>query len=375
MANEKRQMKNAPRWRVAIVHDWLVGGGAEKVVLELHKMFPEAPIYTSYCTRQWREKLDDMVVTGYLQHLGKLRKFLALPRQWWFARLDLADYDLVISSSGNGEAKFIKTGAGTTHICYCHSPVHFYWSKYDEYIANPGFRPKWLIRLALKVLVRPLRKRDFKAAQNVDYFIANSNHIKDDIKKYYRRSSEVIFPPVNLERFDHPRQYEREGFIIVGRQTTYKKYALAVEACNKLKLPLTVVGNGPDHASLVKLAGKTIRFIEDANDSDVASLLAQAAAFIFTPIEDFGIAPIEALASGTPVLAYKAGGALDYIQPGKNGEFFDKQTVDSLVAALKKFNPSKYKIGDIKSSAKRFSNRNFQISMTKFLRQKLQNRP
>jgi glycosyltransferase involved in cell wall biosynthesis len=243
-------------------------------------------------------------------------------------------------------------------------------------MANPGFGTfNWLARIGLKFLVGPLRKWDLKTSQQPDYFIANSTHIKNDINKYYKRDSEVIFPPVDLERFAHPRKYEREGFIIVGRQTTYKKYALAIEACNKLKLPLTIVGNGPDHASLVKLAGKTIRFITDASDSDVASLLAQSAAFIFTPIEDFGIAPIEALASGTPVLAFKAGGALDYIEPGKNGDFFGEQTVVSLVEALKKFDPKKYNINDIRSSAKRFSSRNFQIAMLKFLDQKLQNRP
>ncbi|MGH7237689.1 MAG: glycosyltransferase, partial [Candidatus Saccharimonadales bacterium] len=120
--------------RVAIVHDWLLRGGSERVVMELHKMFPDAPIYTSYCTDEWREKLDDQVITGWLQHFGKLRKFMVLGRIWWFSHLDLSEYDLVISSSGNGEAFSVYTEPPTIHVCYCHSPTHYYWRHYDEYM-------------------------------------------------------------------------------------------------------------------------------------------------------------------------------------------------------------------------------------------------
>jgi hypothetical protein len=158
--------------RVALVHDWLYGGGAEKVVLELHKMFPDAPIYTSYCTDEWRHNLDNKVITGYLQNwpFSSLRKFLPLLRQRWFRTLDLSEFDIVISSSGNGEAKFVSVKEPAVHICYCHTPTHFYWRHYEQYLRNPGFRPYWLVRLALKVLVKPLRKRDYRAAQKVGYF-------------------------------------------------------------------------------------------------------------------------------------------------------------------------------------------------------------
>ncbi|MGH7240127.1 MAG: glycosyltransferase, partial [Candidatus Saccharimonadales bacterium] len=224
--------------RVAIVHDWLLRGGSERVVMELHKMFPDAPIYTSYCTDEWREKLDDQVITGWLQHFGKLRKFMVLGRIWWFSHLDLSEYDLVISSSGNGEAFSVYTEPPTIHVCYCHSPTHYYWRHYDEYMKNPGFgifSP--LAKLGLKLLVVPLRKWDFKAAQRPDYFVANSSHIQKDIKQYYSRDSVVIPPPTDLSRFKYPRAKERRGFIVVGRQTTYKKVDLAVAACSKLGLP------------------------------------------------------------------------------------------------------------------------------------------
>lgn len=364
-------MKRNPR--VAIVHDWLYGGGAERVIEELHKMFPDAPIYTSYCTPEWRKKLDDAVITGWLQHFGKLRKFLALPRGWWFRSLDLSEFDLVISSSGNGEAKFIRTEPETKHVCYCHTPPHFYWAKYDEYLKNPGFRPAWLVRLGLKLLVGPLKKRDYAAAQKVDYFIANSSHIQADIKKYYGRESEVVFPPVVLERFSRPRNknLERTSVMISGRQTPYKHFDIAVEACTKLGLPMVVVGAGPEEERLKQLAGPTVKFLGRANDDLIEREFASAKVYIFTSLEDFGISPVEALASGTPVLAYKAGGALDYIEPGKNGEFFDEQTTKSLVKALKKFDPADYDQSYIKKSAAKFSSQNFQKNIRAFLGQKI----
>lgn len=171
--------------KVAIVHDWLVGGGAERVVFALHELYPDAPIYTSYATKEWRERLHDKVVTGFLQHqpFPALRKSIPLLRIWWFTHLDLSAYDLVISSSG-AEAKGIKVPEGTLHITYCHAPTHYYWSRYNEYMAHPGFGifdP--LARLGLKLLVGPLRKWDYAAAQRPDYLLANSEHSKAEIKK------------------------------------------------------------------------------------------------------------------------------------------------------------------------------------------------
>lgn len=357
------------RPHVAIVHDWLIGGGAELVVEQLHQMFPDAPIYTSYTSDEWRDRLDDVVITGWLQNFGKLRKFLALPRQWWFRSLDLDDYDIVISSSGNGEAKFVRTGEDTVHICYSHTPPHFYWSKYDEYLKNPGFKPAWLARLGLRLLVKPLRKRDYEAAQHVDYFIANSTHIQEDIKKYYGRDSEVIFPPVNLDRFNKPRNrnLDRTGFMISGRQTPYKHFEIAVRACSKLKLPLIVIGDGPENQKLRSLAGPSVTFLGKISDEEIERVFASSAGYIFTPLDDFGISPVEALASGTPVIAYRAGGALDYIKPGINGEFFDKQTSASLAQVLKEFDAADYNPRNIRASARQFSASKFRDRFAKFL--------
>lgn len=364
--------------RVAIVHDWLIGGGAERVVLELHRLFPDAPIYTSYCTDEWRLRLDGKVVTGWLQHwpFSKLYKFLPVFRIWWFTHLQFDDYDLVISSSGNGEAKGVKVPKGTKHICYCHAPTHFYWRHYRKYLAQPksgALNP--LARLGLRLLIGPLRKWDYQAAQRPDYFIANSTHTKHDIKKYYDRDATVIFPPVDVQRFQDARltvqDSARTGFVTVGRQVPYKYQEIIVEACTELGVPLTVVGDGPEHERLVKLAGPTVTFDNTASDAAVVRYMASAEAFIFAAEEDFGITPVEALAAGTPVIAYKGGGSLDYVIEGKNGLFFSEQTKEALAKTLQSFRPDMFHSQEVKKSAERFSTQAFTDNVQNFLSQLL----
>ena len=366
-------MKDLKDLRVAITHDWLIGGGAEKVVMELHSMFPDAPIYTSYATDEWREKLDGKVVTGWLQHFGKLRKFLVIPRIWWFSRLNLDDYDLVISSSGNGEAFGVKTGPNTLHVNYCHTPTHYYWRHYDLYMKQPGFgifNP--FVRLALKILVSPLRKWDYKAAQRADVIIANSTHIQSDIKTFYGRDSVVVFPPIDTKRFEDAPSGDRKGFLVLGRQVPQKRQELAVRACTELNLPLLVAGNGPENAHLQKLAGPSVSFDTNVSDESVENYMASSAAFIFTGEDDFGITPVEAMAAGTPVIAYKAGGALDYVVPGKTGEFFNEQTVQSLKTALQGFDSSKYNSNDIKDASQKFSIEEFHKNLLSVLQKAVQ---
>lgn len=360
--------------KVAIVHDWLVGGGAEKVVASLHELYPNAPIYTSYCTDEWRARLDGKVVTGYLQKwpFSKLRKFVPALRTKYFENLDLTAYDIVIISSGNGEAKGVKKlKKDALHVWYCHSPVHFYWAKYDEYLKSPGFgifNP--LARLGLRILVGPLRKWDYKAAQRPTYVIANSTHIKNNIKKYYGRTAEVIHPPVDIERFDKPHtNQERSGFVTIGRQTPYKRTDIIVDACTQLNLPLTVLGGGPEHENLKKRAGDSVVFLNNPSDQAVEQTLAESAAFIFAAEEDFGITPVEAMASGLPVIAYKAGGALDYVNR-HTGAFFVKQTPESLASALRKFKTRNYTEQELKKQAAKFSSVVFKKKIQQFIASK-----
>jgi glycosyltransferase involved in cell wall biosynthesis len=355
--------------RVAIVHDWLLVGGAEKVVEQLHKMYPEAPIYTSYCTPQWRQKLDNKVVTGYLQHwpFSKLRKLIPLLRQRWFESLDLSDYDLVISSSG-AEAKGIKVPDSTLHINYCHAPTHYYWNRYDEYLREPGwgvFNP--LGRFGLKLLLRPMRKWDLKAAQRPDYMIANSSFTQAQIKKYYKRDSTVIHPPVEIDKYLHSSSSVRSGFIITGRHVPYKRFDLAIEACSQLELPLNVLGTGPETRKLKRLAGPSVNFLGYVSDTEIVSLLQGAEAFIFPGLDDFGISPVAAMAAGTPVIAYKNGGSLDYINKD-TGLFFDKQSVDSLAKALLDFPKHSFKPATIRKEAEKFSPEKFRSAMREFIK-------
>lgn len=382
-------MKNE-KLRIAIVHDWFVGGGAEKVVQELHHMFPEAPIYTSYCTNEWREKLDGKVVTGYLQNwpFPILRKYIPFLRGWWFSHLNLRDYDLVISSSG-AEAKFIRVDRTnyqlpTTsyrlnmrrplHISYVHAPTHYYWSRYDEYLKHPGFGffdP--LARLGLRVLVGPMRRWDFRAAQRPDYLIANSNYTKNQIKKYYGRDSTVIHPPVDTERFQQDKSYKlkakssRHGFVVAGRQTPYKRIDLAVAACTKLNLPLTVIGNGPEHKKLMAMAGPNVTFLTKVTDEEMSAHFQKAEAFIFPSVDDFGIVAVEALAAGTPVIAYQDGGALDYVNK-TSGLLFREQTVGGLAKAIEKFSKLSFNHSLITKQAEKFSAKAFKDNFQQFLK-------
>jgi glycosyltransferase involved in cell wall biosynthesis len=346
--------------KVAIVCDWLTGiGGAERVVYELHKLYPDAPIYTSQYDPSkidWFKDAD--VRTGWLQKLpGSLKKFLPVLRARYFSRLDLSSYDLVVSSSG-AEAKAVKTGANTTHICYMHAPTHYYWSRYGDYMKHPGFGlfdP--LAKLGLRLVVGPMRHWDYKAAQRPDAIIANSNFTKDEIKKYYGRDAEVIYPPVEVARFKilNKSSILRRGFLAAGRQTPYKRIDLAVAACTKLGTPLTVVGDGPDHDKLVKMAGPSVMFVKNPSDTEIVKYFQSAEAFIFPGVDDFGIVAVEAMAAGTPVIAYKAGGALDYIEEGKNGLFFEEQTKESLAQVLKDFDSSKFDSSKVCVTAELFS--------------------
>jgi glycosyltransferase involved in cell wall biosynthesis len=354
--------------KVAIVTDWIYGGGSERVVEAIHRLYPDAPIYTSYCSPAWRRRLSGKVVTGYLQWTPwrQLRKFLPLLRQNWFAGLNLSSFDLVISVTGNGEAKFAQALNGR-HVCYCNTPVHFYWSKHEEYLANPGFRPRWLARLGLKLLIGPLRRRDYAAAQRVDQFIANSTHIRRDIKKFYDRNSVVIHPPVDVNRFASRAGRQRAGFVVAGRQTPYKRFDIAVAACSQLSLPLTVIGDGPDNKRLRRLAGRSVKFVTNASDQELVRLFQSARALLFPQVEDFGITAVEAMAAGTPVIAYRAGGALDYVIESKTGLFFDEPTPDSLMNTLRRFDGAKFNPAVISRHAAQFAEANFRRRLQGFI--------
>lgn len=358
--------------RVAIVCDWLTNvGGAEKVLLSIHQLYPSAPIYTSKYDPKgidWFKNAD--VRTGWLQIFPtKLRRFLAPLRQIYFNHLDLSDYDLIISVTG-AEAKSIKKGTAK-HLCYCHVPTQYYWQMYDEYVKNPGFGildP--IVRFFFKLLVKPLRRADFKAAQKPDQFITISTYAAEQIQRYYKRESVIIPPPVAVENFSTvQRSKAPTAFINFSRQVTWKRIDLIVKSCLQTKQPLILIGDGPEHQNLVKLASNSplITFLPPMDQAGLQKQLSTAKAFIFPSLEPFGIAPVEALAAGCPVIAYRLGGAADYIKHGQNGLHFDRQTANSLSQTLRAFDQSQFSTTKIKQSALFYSDQRFKDSILKLV--------
>lgn len=357
--------------KVAIVADWLTNmGGAERVVYELHKMYPEAPIYTSSYDPDKMplfKKAD--VRTSFIQKLpyGKKHQLWPVLRRFYFGNLKLKGYDLVISSSG-AEAKAVRAPDGV-HINYCHSPTHYYWVRPDEYKAAESAGGKFF-RLGLKVLTPWMKSWDYKVAQRPDFMVCNSTITQKRIKKFYKRDAKIIFPPIDTERFSGYNFDDRKGYMISGRQVHYKRHDIVVEAFKKLGLPLRVTGKGPEHDNLLSIADgvKNISF-EYYSDKQLAIEVASSRGYIFPGVEDFGIVAAESIAAGTPVISINDGGAPDIIQEGVNGLFFEKQTVESVVSAIKNFEKQTFDNDKIKLEAKKFDTTVFVKSMTKFIKE------
>jgi glycosyltransferase involved in cell wall biosynthesis len=365
--------------KVALVCDWLTGvGGGEKVLLALHKMYPEAPIYTSqYDPKKIDWFKDADVRTGWLQKFSaKFKRIIGPLRQRYFSKLDLSEYDLVISVTG-AEAKAVKAKNGL-HVCYCHVPTQYYWQMYDEYIKNPGFgifNP--FVRFFFRLMVMPLRRADLKAAQRPDYFITISEYAKDAIKKYYGREAVIINPPVEIEDFKTKKvekkpveKYVENSYITTSRQANWKRIDLAVRACLMTQRHLVVIGDGPEHKKLVKLAkgSDLVKFLPFMKKEKLARYVGEAKGYLFPSLEPFGIAPVEALAAGCPVIAYGVGGAKDYIDDGKNGILFDEQTAKSLAEAILKFEKLKLSRDKVSKTADKFSVERFEKEIADFIK-------
>ncbi len=361
--------------KVALVHHWLTTpGGGERVLYELHLMYPDAPIYTSaFIPEKFPEFRDADVRTTFLDKIPYLKRkhqlfplFMGLP----FKTFNMREYDLVISSCA-AEAKYVRTGPDTLHICYCHTPVRYYWTDYEWRLDNMPFgvfNP--LARLVFPLLIGPLRRIDYAAAQGVDAFIANSDHIKARIKQYYHRDSEVIYPPIVTEELEKLSSGSKDFYLIVGRQVASKRLDVAVEAFNELGLTLKVAGAGEEIARLKGRAKANIQFLGRVSEDERDRLYAGAKGFIFPPEEDFGMTPIEALAAGTPVIAYGKGGALEYVVEGVTGTLFDEQTPEALVAAVRRFEGMVFDDAVLRQAAKKFDVSVFRSQMREFVARK-----
>ncbi len=354
--------------KVAIVHDFLNQmGGAEQVVKVFREVFPEAPIYTSvYVPSAVCPSFRTADIrTSFMQHLPMIgrhaRRYLPL-YPYAFEQFDLSGYDVVLSSSSSF-AKGVITSPDTCHISYCYTPMRFAWN-YHTYIEQEPLSR--FVRFCLPYVIHRVRRWDEITSNRVDYFVAISNEIRRRIWKYYRRDSDIIHPPVDTSRFTVSEKDEGY-FLILSRLLPYKRIDVAIEAFNRLRLPLKIVGNGRDSKRLKKNAGPTVEFLGHLPEKETKRCLRECRALVFPGLEDFGLTPVEAMACGKPVVAFAAGGALETVVDGVTGKFFHEQTPESLAHAVTDLDPSTFDPYMIRSHAEMFDVSVFKSQILSFV--------
>jgi len=364
--------------RVALVHDYLVTfGGAERVLLALHDIWPQAPVYVSLVSRQglgrhWRQFRKWDLRVSWFQKVPFSRRLISplrflLPYIW--ESFDLSDYDLVVSSSSWAMSKAVITGPGTKHFCYCHTPPRFLY----HYPAARPWQKYRIISMYANMINNRLRLYDYATSQRVDYFLANSHEVAGRIAKFWRRKSEVVYPPIDVPR-KLPKVSKKDFYLYVSRLVSYKHPLLAIRVCKQLKKKLVVVGSGP-LAKDVALAAQNSSFIDyrgHVDDRQLKKLYCQAKAVIFpSESEDLGMRPLEAAAWGTPTIGYYSGGIKETIIPGKTGMFFKRMTSSALAAAIKEFEKKAWSSRACRDWARHFRTSEFQTRLVKFIETRL----
>jgi glycosyltransferase involved in cell wall biosynthesis len=353
---------------LAIVHDYLIQmGGAERVVGVMAEAFPSAGIFTSVTdTRRLLPQFSGRRITnswlnavpGAKKHFKKL--FMMYPAAFWSLKPVDADVTWISSS---GYSKWIRLGQKTTSICYCHTPPRFFWEP-DDYL-NDEITNRAL-RAVVRVALLHLQRLDYQRSQKMDFFIANSRCVQERIRRYYHRESEVIYPPVDVQRFCVTEKVD-DYYLVISRLVGYKRLDRAVGAFNALKQCLLIVGDGPDRKRLESLAGPTISFLGRLSDEEVKRYLERCRGLIFPGREDFGIAPVEAQACGKPVIALAAGGALETVIPDATGVLFSEPTEECLAQAVKRAETIKWSPARIRENADRFNKERFIEETEKFI--------
>jgi glycosyltransferase involved in cell wall biosynthesis len=354
--------------RVAVVHDWLTGmRGGEKVLEAILEIFPAADIYTLFHRRGSVSPAIEThrITTSYLQKIAMsvkdYRRLLPLfPRA--ITKWDLSPYNLVISSS-HCVAKGVQV-ENALHICYCHTPMRYVWDRFDDYF--PRRSPiKWL---AGKAMAPRLREWDRRTASNVDYFISNSEFVRQRIHDYYDRDAEVINPFVDEDFLEAPLQEERDNYhVVVSALVPYKRLDIAIDAARDLGRKLLIIGSGPLRKSLEKRARGSARFLGSVPTDTLIDILSGARSLILPGVEDFGITPLEAMAVGTPVVAYRSGGALETVADASTGVFFDDQTRLSLADAILEVEEWQWDRAELREHAAQFTRKRFKREFREFL--------
>lgn len=354
-------MNRETKLNIAFVHDHLAqDGGAERVLRVFQETFPGSPTHVLVVDEKKTNPFfrTQDIRTSFIQRLPfGVRKY-----QWYLPlmitaieQFDFRGYDVVLSSS-SALSKGIVTGPDTLHISYCHTPTRFLWTETQEYLEE--LRIPRIVKWLLPFYLSRLRVWDQAAANRVDVFLANSNIVKNRIKKYYKRDAIVLHPPISLSKYQ-PSAEKGEYFVIGGRLVSYKRIDLAISACNELRASLKIFGSGPSETALKKIAGPTIQFLGRISEQEKIALIQKAKAFLYPQVEDFGITAIEAMACGRPVIALSRGGALETVVEGVTGIFFHEQTVESLREAIKRFSPNQFQAEKIRERALRFDEDQF----------------
>ncbi|MBL4694076.1 glycosyltransferase [Candidatus Gracilibacteria bacterium] len=358
--------------KVAIVHDFLLKlGGAERVVKVLMEMFPEAPVFTLLYDEKKVGHVfpKERVRTSFLQKsiFRKKRRLLVHKMPRAIEELDFSEFDLVISSSTTYSHGII-TGIDTMHLCYCHSPMRYAWDWCNEYQKENNIRG--FKKFLYAPLMKYLREWDIAACDRPDSYMANSRNVQKRISKYYRQESEIVYPPVDTERFKVIQAKHSDYFLIVSTLTPYKRVDLAVQLFNKLGRKLVIIGDGPHRQYLQDIACDNIDFLGFKDDEVVKEYLENCRAFIFPGEEDFGMAPVEAMAAGKPVLAFGKGGCTESVVSGKTGEFFFEENVESMEDGLARllYNERFYRPRTIARHAENFSREVFEKKIKQKIR-------
>lgn len=370
---------------VALVHDYLKEyGGAERVLEALHEIWPDAPLFTAYYNSESlgihaKNFASWNIKTSWLQNLPMANKLVS-PLRFLapsiFESFDLSEFDLVISSCNTYFSKAVLVKQGALHLSYIHTPPRYLYG----YTTSFNYKKHWWTRIAAEVINHFLRIADFKISQRPNILVANSKNVAGRIEKFYRRKSEIVYPPVEIDALSRIKKQKGKYFLTLNRLSRGKGTEIAVTACSHLNLPLKVAGTGVETQMLKSIAGKSVEFIGEVTEEEKAKLFSQALALIAcSEDEDFGITVVEAQAAGVPVIAAKAGGHLETVVEGKTGELYipgvledyqtytDPVSVENLKRILKDFNPGKYKDKDLRKNAERFSKDNFKKKMLKLM--------
>ncbi|MDQ3309726.1 MAG: glycosyltransferase [Gemmatimonadota bacterium] len=356
--------------RVAITTDWLNSfGGAERVLIELHKMFPDAPIYTTVHDRRGlpAQMQDWDVRTSFLQRIPFARRrhqplLPLMPMAW--EEFDFSEYDLVLTTN-SACAKGVITRPGTLNICYCYTPCRYIWDLYPEYTRGKRSKP------FIAPVAHWLRLWDRLSADRVDHFVAISHEVAARVRRHYGREAEVIYPPVDVERITPSGAPSEDFYLVVSRLVPYKRVDLAIAAANSLGRRLLIVGDGSERRRLESMAGPTVKFLGRRSDEEIADLYGRCRAFLFPGLEDFGIAPVEAQAAGRPVIAFGAGGALETVVDGRTGVLFPTQTPESLAAAITRLEATSFDAALCRRNAERFSAERFRSRLRQTIDQQV----